>query len=116
MPDATGGRLLLLRERAGWALPRVEYAGGWFAEDVGALARLVRGHHGAEVSVLRHLVEDEHQIGELENHSPTWTPPAGACWADGEALAGLPLAFPEHRATMECWLAEAASGEVHPSR
>jgi len=116
LPDATGTRLLLLREGAGWALPRVEFAGGWFAEDVGALARLARGRLGAEVSVLRHLVDDEHQVGELENHNPTWTPPPGARWVDGEALAGLSLAFAEHRATMERWLAEATSGHVHPLR
>jgi hypothetical protein len=116
LPHPTAPRLLLLPGADGWALPWVEHSGGWFPEDVAALAALLRARLGVEVTVLRQLAEGEHFLGELESHSPAWTPPAGARWADRAGLDGLTLAFPEQRAALERWFAEAEGGPLPPLR
>jgi hypothetical protein len=108
-------RLLLLPTDDGWALPSLEYGGDWFAEDVGALGRLVLDRLGADVTVLRHLIDGEHMVGELELHDRRWRPPVHGRWAGRDDLDGLPLAIAAHRTVIERWFAEAASGAV-PAR
>jgi hypothetical protein len=119
IPDPAGRQLLLLPGPDGWHLPHFR------SEE----PNLFQGMHiraamqaalGIEVSLLRCAEmyanpEDRRwrwAVLELENQSPGWEPPDGAQWVDRAALAGLPLAQPEQRATIEGWLAERESGNI----
>jgi hypothetical protein len=116
---ALGGesRVLLLPCAAGWTLPR------YHATEALDINRVMRGQLGLDVTVLRRVYDRaryepdaRHQVYALENHSPAWTPPAGAMWADREDVTTLALAVPEHRAALDAWFAEAASGVVPAER
>jgi hypothetical protein len=113
IPHPREPRLLLLASDAGWALPR-------HAEtEPAAIAAVMRQQLGLGVSVLRcaydrarYEAEARAQVYALENHSPSWAPPAGAAWIGRDALRDLPLAVPEHRPVLDGWLTEAETGAV----
>ena len=117
LPHPSEARFLLLKDERGWSLPQLRHPDGWFAEEGGALARVLGEQLGLQVTALRHLLDAKgEQIGELENHSPAWRPPAHGRWAGRTDLAELPLSTPEHRPILERWLDEAESGCIPGGR
>src|SRR5205823_5804274 len=97
IPDGSGAQVLLLPGDGGWTLPHAtgDDVQPW---DPAALAAHIRQRWGASVTVLRiaqgHLDREVTRQATffyaLENHDPSWTPPAGARWAGSAALAELP--------------------------
>lgn len=109
---ADAPEVLLLREPAGWSLPRIE-SDEQRSADVTALNRAVRERLGIEVTVLRCLRDDpgeeddaRRQVHDLDLHSRGWTPPAHGKWFGRGELDATPLARPEQRAVLDGWFRE----------
>ena len=124
-PDPGGAaRVLLLPGAAGWALPVWVHPArrGRTGRDLddpfwpAALQRELRRRLGVEATVLHADLLDERDpatgdrrtVFVTENHSPGWTPPAGARWVGPAELRALPLADAGQRAALEAWWAERA--------
>lgn len=114
IPHPTQPKLLLLPRETTWTLPQHPYTE---APDIDCY---IKELYAIEVTVLSCIYdrykdderEDQHPIYALENHSPYWQPPVGALWIDRAALDSLTLTVPEHRAVIETWLAEVATGHT----
>jgi hypothetical protein len=107
----------MLPEEQKWALPQLHYDRRMVLASVGPIPHLMRQHFGVRTTVLRcaHSAEVQNTlrvIYVLENHSPEWSPPPGCRWVGGDTLSDLPLAMPEHRATIGTCLDEAARDGV----
>ena len=109
--------VLLLAGEAGWALPNVSLEVDSWHGELRLLRQAMHEQFGVDAIVLRSIaVRDEaakqaDTIYILENHSLDWAPPVGQ-WVDREQLAKLAMAFPQQRAAVEEWLAEAAGAPL----
>ena len=103
-------RLLLIQEAQGWTLPRHN------SDSEMEISELMRDQLGLTTTFLytaydRYRDDDDdereeiHRVYALENHSPGVEPRMGK-WMSREAIAGLDLLVPEHRAVIEAWFDE----------
>jgi len=120
IPHPLAAQVLLIAQSDGWALPHLQ------TEDYDLLAgapfcRHLQAQLGLSLTQLRVAAIHVYSLPSgqwrwlwaliaLENHSPGWTPPAGARWVDRTALADLTLAQPEHREFILTWLTELETG------
>jgi len=102
IPHPLAAQVLLIAQSDGWALPHLQ------TEDYDLLAgapfcRHLQAQLGLSLTQLRVAAIHVYSLPSgqwrwlwaliaLENHSPGWTPPAGARWVDRTALADLTLA------------------------
>lgn len=101
-------RALLLREEAGWTLPRHH------ADDPKEINAAMREQLGLTTTVLSCVYdryqdqerEEQHRVYALENHSLDVLLPANGRLIDRAELANLPLAVADHRGVLEAWFAE----------
>lgn len=113
IPHTSEARILLLREEAGWTLPRHEET---MAMEINAA---MLAQPGMVTTVLDCVYDrykdperdDEHLVYALENHSPDAPLPANGRWIEQVELAALPLVVEEHRAVLEAWF-NGANGEI----
>ena len=118
IPHRVEPRALLLSGEQGWRLPEWvrDTEHGWsaahrvnqrMADQLGigvAMLRCVRrGLTGDSASPKLYAYW-------MENRSPAWELPPGACWAAREELETLEWAMPEHCAALEAWFADATAG------
>ena len=111
--------VLLYKTEAGWTLPRHSET------DAPQIKRAMRELlPDLDVTYLRVAYdryqdeerEEQHIVYAMENHSPAWNPVSGGAWLSRGELREVPLAMPEHRAVLEEWFAELASGHVPEKR
>ena len=116
IPHPDSGRVLLLPDERGWALPRWAHDGDdypfWQTVDGVDCALLAR--FGLDVPPLRclHVGHDQWRgwveyVYESEPAPVAWTPPPGGRWFGPRDITGLPLAMPADRALLDRWFAEA---------
>ncbi len=110
--------MLLLSGEGGWILPHFVPAEHHFGV-VSHINQAMQSQLGVEVTVLRcvynrveRAAKSVHRVYALENHSPRWNPPTGACWVGAEELNELTLAVPEHRALLETWFAKVETTDI----
>jgi hypothetical protein len=123
VPHPREPRLLLLPAGEQWALPHFTPKERFFTMT-GPLNEAAKQALGVDVTVLRCARYDADRevkkrvdaIFFMENHSPDWTPGEGMRWVGREELAGLELAVPEQRETLESWFSEAEGGEIPAQR
>ena len=118
IPHCSQPQVLLLREDAGWTLPRHT---GRVAAEINAAMQAQLGLTTTVLSCVYDRYkdderEDQHYVYALENYSPDVLPPTSGRWIDRAELANLPLAVPEHRAVLEAWFTEIEEGEYHEQR
>ncbi len=114
IPHMREAKIFLIAVKDTWMLPRHQY------QEASDINRSMKDQFGLDVITLDCVYdrykdeerEDQHQVYAMENHSPTWEPPANGRWVNREELATLTLAVPEHRAVLEVWFAEAESGNI----
>lgn len=109
---------LVLTGDTGWMLPTVALEHAW-PLDLGRLNQALRQTLGISVTVLRRVAGRVDTVQRrvyvtylLENHSPTWAPPAHSRWVGRADLEHLAWAVLEHRAVLAECLAEAESGLI----
>jgi hypothetical protein len=115
----TQSRVLLLPDQNGWRLPSFRTQGpadlGHVEESshLSAIVAAMRRQLGLDAYVL--YCADQHKDRErarqdliyvLEMRHPSWSPSAGACWVEHDALAHLELALPEQRTVIAACLRE----------
>lgn len=118
VPHPTEPRALVVAEEKHWTLPRHE------TEDAEEIREVMRQRYGLAVTVLGayggHFTDDEREdrtyIFALETHTVTGALPTDARWIGAADLAGIALADPEQRETLERWFAEAESGAIPAER
>lgn len=118
IPFNDQARVLLLREDAGWTLPRHH---GDNPEEINAA---MREQFCLTTTVLSCVYdryqdaerEDQHRVYALENHGPDVPLPANARLIERAELAKLPLVVTDHRGVLETWFAEAVGGELLQKR
>jgi hypothetical protein len=115
LSHSTVRKVLLVDGEEGWGLPRWTCGEALWWPNVGALNRAMREQLGVKVTTLRcvHAERGATKQGErvywMENHSPGWSPPAGARWIGREELEGLTLAQSGHSIYLEDWFEDAVS-------
>ena len=116
LPHITEPSVLMLQIEGRWYLPHVspfDYTRSFFPEDIVAIREALDEAFNIEVTVLRHIEDvSAIQICELENHSPTWCPPANGRWIGYSDLTNLEFAIREHRAVLQTWFSERQKGEL----
>jgi hypothetical protein len=105
-------RVLMLQDGAGWSLPTItplDVAGKFITK----INQAMYDEYEIVTTYLRRIAfqappeEGEVEIIEaLENHSPTWSPPASGKWVDRTTLNSLTLTVPHHGAIIEKWIKE----------
>jgi hypothetical protein len=113
LPDHTNRRVLLQATPEGWSLPCFRFSQPHFWQEVGPLNEAVRQRFGVRVTTLNcvEIIDDEAAqasrfVYALENHDPDPSLRPDQCWLNAEALATLPVAWPEQQALVARWLAE----------
>lgn len=121
IPHATEPQVLLLSDENGWSLPHWAPGEQHFSA-ANHINRAIRDRFGLDATVLRYVHYDSNPdtkevraVYAMENHSPSWTPPAGARWIGRQALDEVKLAVPEHRHLLETWFAEAEGSKNLPA-
>lgn len=114
----TEPRMLLLSGKNGWSLPHFVTTDAHHRGAGGYINQMMRNQLGIDVTVLR-CVHDDYKtearrvyIYALENHSPTWEPPANGRWFGRDELDNLTLTAPEHRSALESWFAEVEGDNI----
>ena len=102
-------QVLLLREDAGWTLPRHH---GDDPEEINAAMYDQLGLTTTVLSCVYDRYQDEereeqHRVYALENLSPSMPFPINARLVGRVELANLSLAVGDHRGVLETWFAEA---------
>ncbi|HEU5382089.1 MAG TPA: phosphotransferase [Ktedonobacteraceae bacterium] len=119
IPHPREPRILMFLTQVGWTLPQ---HAEMEAPDISqAMHNLLPGLHVTFLRVAYDRYKDEereeqHIVSVMENHAPSWMPPAGGAWISSEELRALPLAVPEHGAVLDSWFAERAGGQVPAER
>lgn len=118
VPHTTDPRVLLLSGESGWSLPHFVPDEHHFGV-VGHINQAMKNQLGIDVTALRCMRNDYdretkhvYRVYELENHSPSWTPPDGARWVGRDTLKDLVIDVPKHRPVLEAWFAEAEEGSI----
>ena len=116
IPHPSAPRVLLLFKGGYWSLPRVPIGDIW-AVDLGQICHALLRTLGIATTVLRLASRrgDDAQrqvcmIYVLENHAPSWQPPAHGRWASRAELSEL--AQPEQGAVLDTYLAEVERGLI----
>lgn len=118
IPFNNQARVLLLREDAGWTLPRHN---GDTPEEINAA---MREQFGLTTTVLSCVYdrykdqerEEQHRVYALENHSPDVSLPPDGRLIERAELANLPFAVADHRDVLEAWFAGVESGKLRQQR
>ncbi len=106
-------RVLLLREEAGWTLPRHQ---GDTAQEINTAMLEQLGLTTTVLSCVYDRYqdaerEDQHRVYALENHSPHAPLPANGRLIERAELENLPLVVADHRGVLEAWFSEVGSNE-----
>jgi hypothetical protein len=130
LPHACERRVLMLPDAGagsgateGASLPHWIATEPQFWHVVGPINQQMRERFGVEATVLRCIdrsrdaeTGDRHRTYAMENHSPSWTLPAGARWVGEKELAELDLARPRDLALLQRWFVETRAENVPPKR
>src|SRR5919199_3156888 len=123
VPHPADARILLFPSGNSYSLPHVEVVEEILVNDIGRVTALVRNLFGADLLAYRsasfsvdrraHCVSGVFVVEPLPTRECA---AVGGIWADGSALATLPLVPEDHRDVIRSYLAEVAHDHVPDQR
>lgn len=123
LPHPAAPRLLLVPEGAGWTLPHAHLDRYIWLDKLGVVSTRLGAVLGTALLAYRYASyrrdKERHReegIYVLAWDGPADPPPGNGRWIDRHELPGLALHHPAHRAVLEAYLLELASGAVPERR
>lgn len=117
VPHVSKPQVVVLFDNDRWYLPHWEDGERRFWQGADHVNRAVRDHFGLSATTLRCVDTDYeatsgrvYRLYEMENRSPSWSPPGRGRWVSRDGLDALEFGIPAHRAVLNAWFAELERG------